>query len=257
MSYSLLEFALLGGAALAGGAVNALAGGGTLLTFPALLGVGVPALAANVTNTVALSPGYISGAYTQRDDLRGQRRRAAAVALPALVGGIAGSLLLLGTGEKLFSQLVPWLILVAAVLIGADPWLKRWAKNRIATHAEASGGHLAVTGAAAFVGAVYGGFFGAGLGIILLALFSVVVRENLIRINALKQLTSSVANLAAAAFLVFSGYVEWQVVPVMAVGAIVGAAAASKWVRGVDPQVLRAAVVVISVCVAVAYFIKQ
>lgn len=219
--------------------------------------MGVPALPANVTNTVALSPGYISGAYTQREDLAGQKRRAIAAAVPALVGGVAGGILLLMVGQKLFSALVPWLILAAAVLIGADPWLKRWVKDRIAAGGEEqSRGHLVATGAASFAGSVYGGFFGAGLGIILLALFSLVVPDNLIRINALKQLTSSVANLAAAAFLVFSGHVEWAVVPVMAIGAMVGASAASRWVRGVNPQLLRGAVVVISICVAIVYFMR-
>lgn len=216
----------------------------------------MPALAANVTNTVALVPGYFSGAFTQREDLRGQRRRAVAVAVPALVGGVIGGILLLVTGEKLFSAMVPWLLLAAAVLIGADPWLKRWAKNRIASDRAQTPGHLATTAGAAFAGSIYGGFFGAGLGIVLLALFSLVVPDNLIRINALKQMTSSIANMAAAGFLVFSGKVEWMVVPVIAVGAIVGAVAASRWVRGVDPQVLRGAVVVISLCVAVAYFLR-
>lgn len=216
----------------------------------------MPALTANVTNTVALVPGYFSGALTQRDDLRGQRRRAVAVAVPALVGGVIGGILLLITGEKLFSAMVPWLLVVAAVLIGADPWLKRWAKNRIASTETQSTGHLATTAGAAFVGSIYGGFFGAGLGIILLALFSLVVPDNLIRINALKQLTSSIANMAAAGFLVFSGRVEWVVVPVIAAGAIIGAVVASRWVRGVDPQVLRGAVVVISLCVAVAYLLR-
>ena len=249
--------ALLGASALAGGGVNALAGGGSLLTFPALLAAGVPALPANVTNTVALSPGYISGTAAQRYDLQGQKRRAMVVALPALLGGIAGGALLLVTGEKLFSSLVPWLILAAAVLIGADPWMKRWVKDRVAAHGDQpTTGHLVATGIAAFVGSVYGGFFGAGLGIILLALYSLVVPDNLIRINALKQLTSAVANLAAAVFLFFSGHVEWVVVPVMAVGAMVGAWVAGRWVRGVDPQVLRGAVVVISVCVAIAYFMR-
>lgn len=246
----------MAGVAVLGGGVNALAGGGSLLTFPALMGVGIPALAANVTNTVALSPGYVGGTVAQRGDLDGQRRRALAVAIPACIGGVVGGVLLLSAGERLFGQLVPWLILAAAVLIGADPWLKRWVKNRVADGHQPTAGHLVRTSVAAFVGAVYGGFFGAGLGIILLALYSMVVPDNLIRINALKQLTSAVANMSAAVFLVFTGHVVWTAVAVMGVGALVGGILAGRWVRGVDPQVLRGAVVVISIVVAIAYFLK-
>ena len=113
MSLSVIDLGVLGAAALAAGAVNALAGGGTLITFPALTAVGVPALNANITNTVALSPGYIGGTLAQREDLTGQRARVRAVAIPAIVGGLVGGALLLVAGAATFRALVPWLILFA------------------------------------------------------------------------------------------------------------------------------------------------
>ncbi|HWH14411.1 MAG TPA: sulfite exporter TauE/SafE family protein [Miltoncostaeaceae bacterium] len=252
---SAADLVLLAVAAVAGGGVNALAGGGTLITFPALTAVGVPALSANVTNTVALAPGYLGGTLAQRADLAGQRDRAWSVALPALLGGVAGAALLLVTGEDLFRSLVPWLILVAAVLIGADPLVKRWVRRRLA-EGEEHRPHPAAAVLAALAGSVYGGYFGAGLGIILLALYSLVLPETLVRVNALKQLTSFLANVAAAGFLVFSGRVEWTAAGVMAVGALAGGVLAGRFVRRVDPDLLRALVVVIGVTVAVVYFVR-
>ncbi|MFN8110105.1 MAG: sulfite exporter TauE/SafE family protein [Thermoleophilia bacterium] len=251
----MLQLAGLGAAALAAGGVNALAGGGTLLTFPALTAAGVPALSANITNTVALTPGYFGGTLAQRADLEPQRTRATVIAAPAVLGGLAGAGLLLVTGEHLFRQLVPWLILVAAVLIAVDPWMKRWVAARLAASASHRV-HLGAAAVAAFAGSVYGGFFGAGLGIILLALYSLVVPESLARVNALKQLTSFLANITAAVFLLFSGRVWWSAVLVMAVCALVGGALAGRFVRRANPNVLRGTVVVIAVAVAAVYLIR-
>jgi uncharacterized membrane protein YfcA len=248
-----LDLAFIGGAALAAGAVNALAGGGTLITFPALTAVGIPALNANVTNTVALSPGYIGGTVAQRADLEGQRSRVRVVAIPAMLGGLAGGALLFAVGAEAFRSLVPWLILIATGLLAIDPIAKRWVRARLAHPAAHS--HLIMTGAVAFVGAVYGGFFGAGLGIILLALYSLVVPDTLLRINALKQATSFVANVSAALFFVFSGRVVWEAAVVMAIGALAGGVLAGRVVRFVNPTVLRMVVVVIGVTVAIVYFV--
>ncbi|MCC6832094.1 MAG: sulfite exporter TauE/SafE family protein [Thermoleophilia bacterium] len=252
----ILDLMALGAAALAGGGVNALAGGGTLITFPALTAVGIPALSANITNTVALTPGYIGGTIAQRADLEHQRTRALVVAVPAIVGGLIGAALLLVAGERLFRDLVPWLILLAAVLIGGDRWLKRWVTARLTADGTSHRVHLGGAALAALAGSVYGGFFGAGLGIILLALYSLVLPETLVRINALKQLTSFLANSTAALFLVFSGKVVWEAVAVMAVCALAGGVLAGRFVRRANPDVLRAVVVVIAVIVAIVYFVR-
>ena len=252
MSLSAIDLGFVGVAALAAGAVNALAGGGTLITFPALTAIGVPALNANITNTVALSPGYVGGTLAQRADLEGQRARVRAIAIPAIVGGLVGGALLLVAGAATFRALVPWLILIASALLAIDPIAKRWVRARV-SH-PAAHGTLALTGVVAFVGSVYGGFFGAGLGIILLALYSLVVPDTLLRINALKQATSFAANVAAALFFVFSGHVVWEAAIVMAVGALLGGMLAGRIVRFINPTALRAVVVVIGIVVALVFF---
>jgi uncharacterized membrane protein YfcA len=252
VSLSAIDLGFVGVAALAAGAVNALAGGGTLITFPALTAIGVPALNANITNTVALSPGYVGGTLAQRADLEGQRARVRAIAIPAIVGGLVGGALLLVAGAATFRALVPWLILIASALLAIDPIAKRWVRARV-SH-PAAHGTLALTGVVAFVGSVYGGFFGAGLGIILLALYSLVVPDTLLRINALKQATSFAANVAAALFFVFSGHVVWEAAIVMAVGALLGGMLAGRIVRFINPTALRAVVVVIGIVVALVFF---
>jgi uncharacterized membrane protein YfcA len=253
VSLGALDLGVAGVAAFVAGGVNALAGGGTLITFPALTAIGIPALNANITNTVALSPGYIGGTLAQRADLEGQRARVRAVAVPAVLGGLAGGALLILVGASTFRALVPWLILFAAFLLAIDPIAKRWIGMR-ASHATGPG-NLRLAGVVAFVGSVYGGFFGAGLGIILLALYSLVVPESLVRVNALKQATSFLANASAAVFFVFSGRVVWEAAVVMAVGALVGGVVAGRFVRLVNPNTLRAIVVAVGVIVAMVYFV--
>jgi uncharacterized membrane protein YfcA len=249
-----LELGLLGVAAVAGGAVNALAGGGTLITFPALTAVGVPPLNANVTNTVALVPGYLGGTIVQRHDLSGQRRRVWVMVAPALAGGLLGGLLLLLSGDKLFGQLVPWLILLATALLAAEPWLKKTAVKRLREHDAA--GRTGVAGVlAAFAGAVYGGYFGAGLGIILLSLFSLVLPDSLTRVNALKQAISFFANAAAAALFASVGGVVWSAAAVMAVGALLGGSLGGRFAGRVPATTLRTVVVVLGVVIAVVYFV--
>ena len=255
MTLTALELGLLGLAALGGGAVNALAGGGTLITFPALIAAGVPALNANTTNTVALVPGYLGGTIGQRRDLRGQRRRVWVMVGPAVAGGLLGGILLLSTGEKLFGQLVPWLILLATALLAAEPWLKKTAVRRLREHDAA--GRTGVAGVlAAFAGAVYGGYFGAGLGIILLSLFSLVLPDSLTRVNALKQAISFFANAAAAVLFASAGGVVWSAAAVMAVGALVGGSLGGRFASRVPASKLRTVVVVLGAVIAVVYFLK-
>jgi hypothetical protein len=252
---SALELGLLGLAAVAGGAVNALAGGGTLITFPALTAVGVPALEANVTNTVALVPGYLGGTVGQRADLRGQRRRVWVMVVPATAGGLIGGALLLLTGQDVFRQLVPWLILLATALLAAEPWLRRTAVRRLREHD--AGGRPGVAGVAtAFAGAVYGGYFGAGLGIILLSLFSLVLPDALNRVNALKQAISFVANAAAAALFASMGGVLWSAAAVMAVGALAGGSLGGRFASRVPARTLRVVVVVLGAVIAIVYFVR-
>jgi hypothetical protein len=256
VSLSGVDLGLLALAAVGGGAVNALAGGGTLITFPALTALGVPALRANVTNTVALTPGYLGGAYAQRGDLCGQRRRVAATALPALAGGTVGGLLLLKTGTALFDALVPWLLLLATALLAAEPWLKRNVVERLQRQPAGGREHLTGVGVIAFAGAVYGGYFGAGLGIVMLALFSFVLPDSLTRVNALKQTLSLLANGAAAVLFAATGRVVWPAAAVMAVGALLGGSLGGRFAGRVRAGVLRRVVVALGLAVAVAFFVN-
>ncbi len=241
--------------AFGAGLINALAGGGTLISFPALVFVGVPSLAANVTNTVALSPGYLGATMAQAKDLRGQRARLL-FALPAgVVGGIVGGLLLLNTGERLFTALVPWLILLACGLLAAQEPVRAWLVKRLAAR---GGGAANETWAALPLGlaAVYGGYFGAGLSVIILAVLGVTLSDTLTRLNALKQAVAFATNIAAAIFFLFSGQVVWPLAAVMAVGALLGGALGGRLAGRIQPATLRKVVVGIGVVVAVIYLVR-
>ena len=175
--------------------------------------------------------------------------------VPAVAGGLLGGALLLLSGEKLFGQLVPWLILLATALLAAEPWLKNTALKRLRAHDAA--GRRGVAGVlAAFAGAVYGGYFGAGLGIILLSLFSLVLPDSLTRVNALKQAISFFANAAAAALFASAGGVVWSAAAVMAVGALAGGSLGGRFAGRVPASALRTLVVVLGVVIAVVYLVK-
>ncbi len=256
------EFILLALAAIAAGFVNALAGGGTLITFPTLTFTGVEAVTANITNTVALLPGYLGGTIAQKNDLAGQRRRLWLFIPAGFIGGLIGGFLLLNTGEKLFSQLVPYLILLACGLLAAQDRLRLWLAQRLArrqSQASSDGGHLLSESWAALpvgLAAIYGGYFGAGLSVIILAVLGLVLNDSLTRLNALKQVISFSANLAAALFFVFSGKVLWPVALVMAVGALLGGALGCRMAGRIQPRTLRTVVITIGVIVAIIYLVR-
>lgn len=249
------EMALVGLAAVAAGAVNALAGGGTLVTFPVLTAVGIPPVAASVTNTVALCPGYLGATLAQAGDLRGQGRRLRLLVPASVLGGVAGGVLLLTTSERYFRSLVPFLILLASALLAAqDPLRARLTRGAAPGAAErASDG-----GAALPVGlaAVYGGYFGAGLSVMVLAVLGLALDDSLTRLNALKQALSLSVNVAAAAFFVFSGRPVWPVVLVMAVGALAGGALGGRFASRVRPRTLRRVVVNFGVAAALVYLLR-
>lgn len=249
------EYVLVGLAAVLGGAVNALAGGGTLITFPMLTAVGIPAVAANVTNTVALCPGYLGATFAQSKDLLGQERRMWMLLPTGVLGGIAGGILLLHTSEQMFRSLVPWLILLAAGLLAVQDPLRAWILRRM-EHAAHSTAHEKWTILPVIPAAIYGGYFGAGVSVIVLAVLGLVLEDSLTRLNALKQAISFSINIAAAIFFLFSGQVVWGVALVMAVGALAGGALGGRLAGRIRPVVLRWIVVTVGVVVAVIYFIK-
>ena len=240
-------------AAVAAGAVNALAGGGTLITFPTLVALGLPAVTANVTNTVALCPGYFGATLAQSSDLKDQRHRLWLVVPAGILGGVAGGLLLLGTGERTFRALVPFLVLLASGLLAAQGPVRRWLARRSPPSARLSHAWVVVPVAAA---AVYGGYFGAGLSVIVLAVLGLAIDDSLTRLNALKQAVALAVNLAAAICFLFSGQVAWQVAAVMAAGALVGGVAGGRLAGRVPPATLRWVVVSIGVVVGTIYLVR-
>jgi uncharacterized membrane protein YfcA len=250
-----LDYLWVGLAAAAAGAVNALAGGGTLISFPALMAAGVPAVAANVTNTVALCPGYLGATLAQFGDLRGQKRRLWLLLPAGVLGGVAGGLLLLHTGERTFRALVPFLILLASGLLAVQEPVRAWLTRRLAGR---SAGGARERWAALPVGlaAVYGGYFGAGLSVIVLAALGLLLDDSLTRLNALKQGAALATNVAAAVFFVFSGPVVWPAAAVMAAGALLGGAAGGRLAGKIRPATLRWVVVAVGLAVSVIYFVR-
>ncbi len=242
--------ALVAGAALGAGAVNAIAGGGSLLTFPALVAAGLPKISASVTNTVALCPGYLGATWAQRRQLEGQGRRLALYLPAGAIGGLAGGLLLLHTGAAAFARIVPFLILFAAVLLAAQDHLRALLLRRSGKHGEL----FALV--PMLLASVYGGYFGAGVGVIMLGVLAVVVDDTLTRLNALKQAISLTCNIAAAIFFLFRGDIDWLITAIMAgaslVGGVLGGALASR----IPARVLRWVVIVFSVVVGVAYLVR-
>lgn len=252
---SILDFVLIGLAGVAGGAVNALAGGGTLITFPTLTAVGIPAVSANVTNTVALSPGYLSATFAQKKDLKGQAKRLRFLVPTGVLGGLVGGFLLLNTQEKLFRELVPYLILIACFLLAVQDPVRKWLVQRTA---RGSVTHLAEFWVIppVFLAGIYGGYFGAGLSVIVLAVLGVVLEDSLTRLNALKQAVAFSVNIAAAVFFIFSGRVVWPAALVMAVGAILGGMLGGKLAGRIKPATLRWVVVTIGITVAMIYLFR-
>jgi uncharacterized membrane protein YfcA len=244
------HLALVAAAGVAAGLVNAIAGGGSLITFPTLIACGVPALVANVTNTVALCPGYLGATFAQRRDLVGQRGRAARVLPSAALGGIAGALLLRATGEAVFEVLVPFLLVFASVLVLAQDRIRARLAARRRGHAEL----WAVPPVA--LASIYGGYFGAGMSVIVLAALAIVIDDALVRLNALKQAVALAANATAAIAFAIVGGVDWTVAAVMAAASLVGGVLGGAVASRVSQQLLRGLVVVIALAVAGYYFAR-
>jgi len=251
--FSLGNWFVLFLAAAGAGAVNAIAGGGTLISFPTLTALGLPAVTANVTNTVALTPGYLGATLAQARDLRGQEGRAWLLVPAGALGGLVGGFLLLLTTERLFRSLVPYLILLASGLLAAQPRVRAWVVAR--QRAGAPRRHPAWVAAPIFAAAVYGGYFGAGLSVIILAVLGVTLDDDLTRLNALKQAIAFAVNTAAALFFLFSGRVVWPAALVMAVGAIIGGVIGGRVAGRISPTLLRRLVVVVGISVGLYYLL--
>lgn len=241
---STADFFLLAGAGFLAGAINTVAGGGSLVSFPALLAAGYPALTANATNLIAVMPGYLGGTIGYRSQLGGQAPRIRVLGAFVVAGALAGTVILLTAPASAFDKVAPFCVLAACALLALQPRLVR------ARHPSASE-HAPQLLAAAFAGGVYGGYFGAGLGILLLALLTVFVDDDIQRLNAAKGVLSLIVSIAAALVLGVFGPVNWAACAVIAVTSLVGGRVGVGVARRLSAGALRLAVATYGVVVAV------
>jgi len=246
------ETLLLFVAGFLAGAVNAVAGGGSLISFPALLAVGYPALTANVTNTVAIWPGYVGSTLAFRAELEGQASRLWRFASAAAAGAALGAVLLLALPDRVFAQVVPWLVLLSAVLLAAQPRLAKALRARRPGTDHRSLPLLVLL----FLASMYGAYFGGGLGVILLAVLGVFLQEALHRINALKSALSLLINTVALLAFVTFGPVAWDALAVIAPASLLGGTAGARLTRRLDPRVLRVLIVCLGVAVGLALLLR-
>ena len=259
------------------GTINTIVGSGSLVTFPTLLALGYPPVVANITNTVGLVPGSVSGAVGYRRELAGQRRRATRLGIAAGLGGLTGGILLLVLPASAFERIVPFLIIVACVLVAVQPRLSREVADRRARHVataasgvppatrpvstgEGDGGVLLLLGV--YLTAIYGGYFGAAQSVILIAILAILIDDDLQRLNGLKNVLAAIVNgvaallfvvypvLAAALGLPAAARVDWAVAALIAIGAITGGQVGATIGRRMSPLVLRGAIIVVGAVVA-------
>lgn len=245
-----MQASLVGGGAFLAGGLNAVAGGGTFLSFPALLAAGVAPVTANASNSVALWPASLAGAWAYRRELRRQPRRSARLVAISLAGGVAGSLLLLAVSNAFFARLIPWLLLAATALFAASSRIARLAAA-LRRPGRGQGGLLLQSAVA-----VYGGFFGAGLGILTLAALSIQGIEDIQELNAIKNLCSAANYSMAALTFAVAGAVSWPHTAVMLATALAGGHAGACLARRLPAAWLRLLVVTIGGVLTLVYFAK-
>jgi uncharacterized membrane protein YfcA len=246
-------------AAFIGGMVNSVAGGGTLLTFPALVWIGVDPIQANVTSTVALWPGSLSAMYGFRRELGDSRRWMLLLAPVSVVGGLVGAFLLLRTPSRVFASIVPYLILFATILFAAqEPITRRLQANKGSETRRGSGARWWIWAMLfQFAVAVYGGYFGAGIGILMLAALGLLGLTDIHQMNGLKNFFAVCINLVAASYFVLRGSVDWPYAAVMIVGAIAGGYGGAGLARKLGRRFVRRAVVAIGLAMAASFLFRR
>ena len=235
-------------AGFAAGGINTIVGAGSLLTFPTLLALGYAPVTANVSNTVGLVFGSVSGAVGYRREVGGQRRRVAVLGLASLIGGITGAVLLLTLPSSVFDTVVPVLIVLACALVVVQPRMSRFVADRRRRHVEHGGALLWV---GILLTGVYGGYFGAAQGVILLALLGIFIADDLQRLNGVKNVLAVIANGVAATIFVFSAHIEWDVAALIAIGSIIGGQVGAHVGRRLPARWLRVVIVVVGLAAAV------
>jgi uncharacterized protein len=247
------DYLLLFAAATAAGAVNAIAGGGTLISFPVLLALGVPPIAANVTNAIALCPGYLGATIAQWRNVSEQNARLWVCIPAAIVGGLIGAMLLLETRERVFEALVPFMLLTASLLLAVQGRVRAFAVRRASDHHRET---LSLTAIVVVLAAVYGGFFSAGMSVIVLAVLALTLDDSFAKLNALKQVTAFSVNVAATVFFLFSNQVVWAAAGIMAVGALIGGALGGRLAGRLHASTLRWTIVCIGIVLSIYYWVQ-
>jgi len=247
-----LQIVLLGVLGLVAGAVNAIAGGGSLIVFPALLATGMAPLPANVTNSVAQWPGYAGSTGNARDDLRGQRRRLITTGITAALGSAVGCALLLTLPQSVFDAVVPVLVLLASLTLGAQPWIKRWTSRRGERTADNPRALLPTI----FLAAIYGGYFGGALGVVLIAVLSLLAHDTLQRLNAVKVLLSLVTSTVTVLLFALFAPVDWLAVLLLAPTTLAGGYLGMAVAKKMPDALLRWSVVVLGVAVAIYLWVR-
>jgi uncharacterized membrane protein YfcA len=243
-------------AAMLAGALNSVAGGGSFISFPALVWTGVPYKVANITNTVALWPGSIASVGAYRKELVEQEQKIVPILIVSLIGGVLGALLLLATPESTFGYLLPWLLLLATLLFIYGRKLSIRLRGKVEGMQLHPSTMLGLVLFAQFVVSLYGGFFGGGIGIMMLAVLSLWGMDNIHNMNAIKTLLATCINGAAVVAFMFARTIMWPQALLMIVGAIVGGYFGAYYARKVDPQKVRGFVMVVAIIMTVYFFIR-
>lgn len=238
------------------GFINAIAGGGTFFTFPALTGLGkITEQAANVTSTIGIWPGAAASAYAARSDFkRLPRAMTIGFSIISVIGGVIGAILLLKTSARTFSLLIPWLLAFATVIFAFSKPIARWAGRQ---HGHRTIGWTIVVALIQLIVAIYGGYFGAGIGILMLASLAFAGLDDIHQMNAMKVLLQTSINAVACAIFVFSPLVDWRFAAPMAVASAIGGFVGISVARKMPQQTLRAVILVVGVLVTTLYFVKN
>ncbi len=258
MLHDLLQALAIFAAGLAAGTINTVVGSGTLITFPTLLAFGYPPVLANVSNNVGLVPGAVSGVHGYRAELAGQRRRLLRLGSASLCGGLAGAVLLLVLPAGAFKEIVPALIGIALVMVALQPRLARWVAARQHDVPQPAGQETAlqlggpVLWVLVFLTGVYGGYFGAAQGVLLLGLMGVAFTDSMQRVNAVKNVLAGLVNGVAAVVFICVTHIDWGAAGLIAAGSVIGGQVGARVGRKLPPRGLR----VLIICVGVAALVK-
>jgi len=248
---------LIFGAAMLAGMINSVAGGGTLVTFPALIWLGQAPITANATSTVALWPGSLGGMWGYRRELRQSEPRFLVLIIPSLIGGITGAVLLRHTPPAAFARLVPFLILFATILFTVNEPVQRLLRRQKAAASHQTGRWLIGASLFQFLVAVYGGYFGAGIGILMLAALGLLGMTDIHQMNGLKNLFALSINGVAAVYFIVAGMVHWPEVSVMVVGAVAGGYGSAGIARRLGPRFVRRTVIIIGLAMTISLLIHR